>query len=122
MAAVGLGGAISNGDGVDIWTKGLEVVAAAGWIYGVKVKVQFNDDKPLSASVLKCVTCIVKEQKCDEAGHLVVFVHERLVESYNPWEPALMGTMMQPTMHDPFYASITVAAPPSVQMADMSNQ
>ncbi|RYR30586.1 hypothetical protein Ahy_B01g055331 isoform B [Arachis hypogaea] len=42
--------------------------------------------------------------------------------SYNPWEQAPAGTMMQPTMHDPFYASNTVAAPPSVQMAAMSNQ
>jgi len=42
--------------------------------------------------------------------------------SYNPWEPAPGGNMMQPTMHDPFFASNTVAAPPSVQMASMSNQ
>lgn len=43
--------------------------------------------------------------------------------SYNPWEQApSMGPMMQPTMHDPFFASHTVAAPPSVQMAAMSNQ
>ncbi|KAH1117924.1 hypothetical protein GLYMA_17G110800v4 [Glycine max] len=42
--------------------------------------------------------------------------------SYNPWEPAPGGNMMQPTMHDPFFASNTVAAPPSVQMAAMSNQ
>ncbi|KAK7388630.1 hypothetical protein VNO78_23452 [Psophocarpus tetragonolobus] len=42
--------------------------------------------------------------------------------SYNPWEPASVGNMMQPTMHDPFFASNTVAAPPSVQMASMSNQ
>ncbi|KAI9117150.1 hypothetical protein K1719_011316 [Acacia pycnantha] len=42
--------------------------------------------------------------------------------SYNPWEPAPMGTMMQPTMRDPFFASNAVAAPPSVQMAAMSNQ
>ncbi|XP_061350672.1 putative clathrin assembly protein At5g35200 isoform X2 [Gastrolobium bilobum] len=42
--------------------------------------------------------------------------------SYNPWEPAPVGAMMQPTMHDPFFASNTVAAPPSVQMASMSNQ
>lgn len=43
--------------------------------------------------------------------------------SYNPWEPAPVGTMsMQPTMHDPFFASNTVATPPSVQMAAMSNQ
>ncbi|KAK7292041.1 hypothetical protein RIF29_07671 [Crotalaria pallida] len=42
--------------------------------------------------------------------------------SYNPWEPAPMGGMMQPTMHDPFFASNGVAAPPSVQMAAISNQ
>ncbi|KAL2338417.1 hypothetical protein Fmac_012863 [Flemingia macrophylla] len=42
--------------------------------------------------------------------------------SYNPWEPAPVGNMMQPTMHDPFFASNTVAAPHSVQMAAMSNQ
>lgn len=42
--------------------------------------------------------------------------------SYNPWEPAPVGGMMQPTMHDPFFASNTVAAPPSVQMSAMSNQ
>ena len=30
--------------------------------------------------------------------------------------------MMQPPMHDPFFASNAVAAPPSVQMATMSNQ
>ncbi|KAL3535901.1 hypothetical protein ACH5RR_004362 [Cinchona calisaya] len=43
--------------------------------------------------------------------------------SYNPWEPAPMGgPMMLPTAHDPFYASNTMAAPPSVQMATMANQ
>ncbi|XP_054822222.1 putative clathrin assembly protein At5g35200 [Prosopis cineraria] len=42
--------------------------------------------------------------------------------SYNPWEPAPAASMMQPTMHDPFFASNAVAAPPSVQMAAMSNQ
>ncbi|KAK7330057.1 hypothetical protein VNO77_24242 [Canavalia gladiata] len=42
--------------------------------------------------------------------------------SYNPWEPAPMGSMMQPSMHDPFFASNAVAAPPPVQMASMSNQ
>ncbi|XP_038710999.1 putative clathrin assembly protein At5g35200 [Tripterygium wilfordii] len=43
--------------------------------------------------------------------------------SYSPWEPAPMaGLPMQQTAHDPFYASNTVAAPPSVQMAMMSNQ
>ncbi|MCI34178.1 clathrin assembly family protein, partial [Trifolium medium] len=30
--------------------------------------------------------------------------------------------MMQPTMHDPFFASNTMAAPHAVQMAAMSNQ
>ncbi|PNY12632.1 clathrin assembly protein [Trifolium pratense] len=42
--------------------------------------------------------------------------------SYNPWEQAPAGGMMQPTMHDPFFASNTMAAPHSVQMAAMSNQ
>ncbi|CAL0307106.1 unnamed protein product [Lupinus luteus] len=42
--------------------------------------------------------------------------------SYNPWEQASMGGMMQPAMHDPFFASNTMAAPPSVQMAAISNQ
>ncbi|KAI3446875.1 hypothetical protein Pfo_003540 [Paulownia fortunei] len=43
--------------------------------------------------------------------------------SYNPWEQAPMGNSMMPQIaHDPFYASNTVAAPPSVQMAAMSNQ
>ncbi|OMO81236.1 ENTH/ANTH/VHS superfamily protein [Corchorus capsularis] len=44
--------------------------------------------------------------------------------SYNPWEPAPMssGPMMQQPVHDPFYASNMVAAPPSVQMAAMANQ
>ncbi|XP_062013833.1 uncharacterized protein LOC133730217 [Rosa rugosa] len=43
--------------------------------------------------------------------------------SYNPWEQAPMnGGMMQQPIHDPFYASNTVAAPPSVQMAAMANQ
>ncbi|KAK4431769.1 putative clathrin assembly protein [Sesamum alatum] len=43
--------------------------------------------------------------------------------SYNPWEQAPMGNSMMPQMaHDPFYASNAVAAPPSVQMAAMSNQ
>ncbi|KAG4982605.1 hypothetical protein JHK87_027354 [Glycine soja] len=37
--------------------------------------------------------------------------------SYDPWEPALGGNMMQPTMHNPFFASNTIAAPPFVQMA-----
>jgi hypothetical protein len=43
--------------------------------------------------------------------------------SYNPWEQAPMtgGMMLQP-VHDPFFASNTVAAPPSVQMAAMANQ
>ncbi|KAL0345338.1 UNVERIFIED_CONTAM: putative clathrin assembly protein [Sesamum radiatum] len=43
--------------------------------------------------------------------------------SYNPWEQAPMGNSMLPQIaHDPFYASNAVAAPPSVQMAAMSNQ
>ncbi|CAJ1944640.1 unnamed protein product [Sphenostylis stenocarpa] len=42
--------------------------------------------------------------------------------SYNPWEPAPVGNVGQPTMHDPFFASNAVAAPHSVQMAAMSNQ
>ncbi|XWS27054.1 hypothetical protein CRYUN_Cryun26dG0083600 [Craigia yunnanensis] len=43
--------------------------------------------------------------------------------SYNPWEPAsVSGAMMQQPAHDPFYASNTVAAPHSVQMAAMANQ
>ncbi|GMI97653.1 hypothetical protein like AT5G35200 [Hibiscus trionum] len=43
--------------------------------------------------------------------------------SYNPWEQAPMsGAMMQQPAHDPFYASNTVAAPYSVQMATMANQ
>ncbi|CDP10454.1 unnamed protein product [Coffea canephora] len=44
--------------------------------------------------------------------------------SYNPWETAapMGGPMMLPRAHDPFYASNTVAAPPSVQMAAMANQ
>jgi len=42
--------------------------------------------------------------------------------SYDPWEPALGGNMMQPTMHNPFFASNTIAAPPFVQMASRSNK
>lgn len=44
--------------------------------------------------------------------------------SYNPWEAAPMSNpaMLPMTTHDPFYASNTVAAPPSVQMAAMANQ
>jgi len=42
--------------------------------------------------------------------------------SYNPWEQAPAGGKMQPTMHNPFFASNTMAAPHSVQMAAMSNQ
>ncbi|KAL0315562.1 UNVERIFIED_CONTAM: putative clathrin assembly protein [Sesamum radiatum] len=43
--------------------------------------------------------------------------------SYNPWEQAPVGNSMMPQIaHDPFYASNAVAAPPSVQMAAMSNQ
>lgn len=34
----------------------------------------------------------------------------------------MAGGMMQPVMSDPFYASNGVAAPPSVQMAAMTNQ
>ncbi|BBH08523.1 ENTH/ANTH/VHS superfamily protein [Prunus dulcis] len=42
--------------------------------------------------------------------------------SYNPWEPVpVAGAMMQQPVHDPFYASNTMAAPPSVQMAAMAN-
>lgn len=42
--------------------------------------------------------------------------------SYNPWEQGPMANPMMPQMgHDPFYASNTVAAPPSVQMAHMNN-
>ncbi|KAM0939056.1 putative ANTH domain, ENTH domain, ANTH domain superfamily protein [Dioscorea sansibarensis] len=44
--------------------------------------------------------------------------------SYNPWEPAPMASpvMQQPMAHDPFYASNSVAAPHSVQMAAMAQQ
>lgn len=43
--------------------------------------------------------------------------------SYNPWEQVPMSNpMMSQTAHDPFYASNTVAAPPSVQMAAMAHQ
>ncbi|XP_057487081.1 LOW QUALITY PROTEIN: putative clathrin assembly protein At5g35200 [Actinidia eriantha] len=43
--------------------------------------------------------------------------------SYNPWEPAPMaGNVMPQMMHDPFFASNSVAAPHSVQMAAMANQ
>ncbi|GFS35685.1 ENTH/ANTH/VHS superfamily protein [Actinidia rufa] len=43
--------------------------------------------------------------------------------SYNPWEPAPMAGSMMPQMpHDPFFASNSVAAPHSVQMAAMANQ
>ncbi|XP_059432299.1 putative clathrin assembly protein At5g35200 [Corylus avellana] len=43
--------------------------------------------------------------------------------SYNPWEPVPMaGAMVHQTAHDPFLASHTVAAPPTVQMAAMANQ
>ncbi|KAK4479520.1 hypothetical protein RD792_015036 [Penstemon davidsonii] len=43
--------------------------------------------------------------------------------SYNPWEQQQQqAPMMMPQIsHDPFYASNTVAAPPSVQMAHMAN-
>ncbi|XP_062148159.1 putative clathrin assembly protein At5g35200 [Alnus glutinosa] len=43
--------------------------------------------------------------------------------SYNPWEPIPMaGAMVHQTAQDPFLASNTVAAPPTVQMAAMANQ
>lgn len=43
--------------------------------------------------------------------------------NYNPWEPVQMaGPMMPQTIHDPFYASNVMAAPPSVQMAAMASQ
>lgn len=43
--------------------------------------------------------------------------------SYNPWEQVPMSNpMMSQTVHDPFYASNMVAAPPSVQMAAMFQQ
>ncbi|KAG5564351.1 hypothetical protein RHGRI_000523 [Rhododendron griersonianum] len=43
--------------------------------------------------------------------------------SYNPWEPAPITSPTMPQMvHDPFFASNTMAAPPSVQMAAMANQ
>ncbi|KAK6151718.1 hypothetical protein DH2020_014353 [Rehmannia glutinosa] len=43
--------------------------------------------------------------------------------SYNPWEQAPMNNSIMPQIApDPFYASNTVAAPHSVQMAAMSNQ
>lgn len=34
----------------------------------------------------------------------------------------MAGPMMQQPTHDPFFASHTVAAPPTVQMAAMANQ
>lgn len=43
--------------------------------------------------------------------------------SYNPWEPVpVAGSMVQQPLHDPFFASNAVAAPPSVQMAALANQ
>ncbi|RWW78355.1 hypothetical protein BHE74_00013424 [Ensete ventricosum] len=43
--------------------------------------------------------------------------------SYNPWDMGRMaGPMMQPVVHDPFYASNAVAAPHFVQMAAMAQQ
>ncbi|KAJ0984761.1 hypothetical protein J5N97_003117 [Dioscorea zingiberensis] len=42
--------------------------------------------------------------------------------SYNPWEPTSMSPVVQPMAHDPFYASNSVAAPHSVQMAAMAQQ
>ncbi|KAG5559474.1 hypothetical protein RHGRI_009117 [Rhododendron griersonianum] len=43
--------------------------------------------------------------------------------SYNPWEQGPMaGPLMPQIAHDPFFASHSVAAPHSVQMAAMANQ
>ncbi|KAJ4950550.1 hypothetical protein NE237_027382 [Protea cynaroides] len=44
--------------------------------------------------------------------------------SYNPWEQGPMASpmMMQQPAHDPFFASNTLAAPPSVKMAAMAQQ
>jgi len=43
--------------------------------------------------------------------------------SYNPWEPVpVANPMMQAAVHDPFFASNTVAAPHSVQMSQMASQ
>ncbi|GFY99707.1 ENTH/ANTH/VHS superfamily protein [Actinidia rufa] len=43
--------------------------------------------------------------------------------SYNPWEPVpTSGPTMPQITYDPFFASNTVAAPPSVQMAAVANQ
>lgn len=43
--------------------------------------------------------------------------------SYNPWEMAPMaGPVMQPMVHDPFYASNSISAPHAVQMAAMAQQ
>lgn len=43
--------------------------------------------------------------------------------SYNPWEMTSMaGPVMQPVVHDPFYASNAIAAPHPVQMAAMAQQ
>uniref|UniRef100_A0A6N2KKI4 ENTH domain-containing protein n=2 Tax=Salix viminalis TaxID=40686 RepID=A0A6N2KKI4_SALVM len=43
--------------------------------------------------------------------------------SYNPWEAApMVNPMMQTAVHDPFFASNMVAAPHSVQMAQMASQ
>lgn len=43
--------------------------------------------------------------------------------SYNPWEQGPMaGPMMPQMVHDPFFASHSVAAPHFVQMAAMANQ
>ncbi|XP_009401365.2 putative clathrin assembly protein At5g35200 [Musa acuminata AAA Group] len=43
--------------------------------------------------------------------------------TYNPWELAPMAApMMQPMVHDPFYASNAIAAPHLVQMAAMAQQ
>ncbi|KAJ6363256.1 hypothetical protein OIU78_003435 [Salix suchowensis] len=43
--------------------------------------------------------------------------------SYNPWDAApMVNPMMQTAVHDPFFASNMVAAPHSVQMAQMASQ
>lgn len=78
--------------------------------------------------------CVIKRDYlfCIQAGGLDMLTLDSLYDdalrrnnqnvSYNPWEQAPAGGMMQPTMHDPFFASNRMAAPPSVQMAAMSNQ
>lgn len=70
---------------------------------------------------------------CRQAGGLDKLTLESLYDdalrqtnqnaSYNPWEAApRAGPVMPQVMHDPFYASNAVAAPPSVQMAAMVHQ